>query len=153
VDPDSALAQIMGAPHRVAAAMRPESISPEAFPSRAEQEQLEARVEDLLERYIEEVRSGRSVRRSESIGGRGDVEEELAAAVGQFAVALAAIDSIREGRHADAPEAIAAAAHEGVGSAVPASLRHLFKTAADFVTPGDLYKTQSLVTLGKITGA
>jgi len=33
-----------------------------------------------------------------------------------------------------------------------AAYEHLFKTAADFVTPGDLIKTQSLFLLGRIEG-
>ncbi|HVE80223.1 MAG TPA: trypsin-like peptidase domain-containing protein [Gemmatimonadaceae bacterium] len=152
VHPESVLAGLVREPGRVAEAMRQAPASLETMPSPGQQEQLEARVEDLLLRYIEEVRTGKTSPRMERLGSQDELEQELATVVGQFAVALTAADSVRAGKHRSADEALAAAAQENLGNVLPPSLAHLFRTAADFVTPGDLFKTQSLVTLGKVTG-
>jgi V8-like Glu-specific endopeptidase len=158
IHPESALAGLIRDPGRVVEAMRPRVASAaEAIPSPAAQEQLEARVEDLLVRYINEVQTGPTNERAErTTMSEGELDQELAAAVGQFAVALAAAESIREGAYRTSREALEAASEaasqESLAGAIPASLQRLLRTAADFVTPGDLYKTQSLVTLGKVTG-
>ncbi len=89
-------------------------------------------------------------------------EEELRAEITRFATYLYATQLQRDrvtggesARDTSAEEALRAAAGVGLDEALPLpqAFAHFFRTAADFVTPGDLYKTQSLASLGELSPA
>jgi hypothetical protein len=99
----------------------------------------ESQIEALIETYLDEARSepdmaARSMSEGASI-------EELAASTRQFAAAL------YEATHHEATMDLEPTV--SFSSRSPMNL-HLFQTAADFVTPADLYRTQSLFLVGRL---
>jgi len=86
-------------------------------------------------------------------------EDELRTEIARFATSLYAMD-LAQGRLAGrtvpgtARDAgVLALVTEELAQqrlSLPGVFANFFKTAADFVTPGDLYKTQSLITLGTL---
>jgi hypothetical protein len=101
-------------------------------------------VEELVQQYLQEVKAEPATIRALGRARAADVTvEELRAAVDAFAVSLYKTSQ---------PEPVAERAVERMavlGSRSPA-YKYLFRTVADFVTPGDLLKTQSLYRLGRL---
>ena len=101
----------------------------------AEKPAPEGRVDDLIEQYLGEVRTTRT------LAVRPDVAlEDLREATDHFAAAFSGAVLPQ------ALEQLAAAPPENTATAYS----HLLTAAANFVTPGDLLKTQRLFTLGKL---
>ena len=98
-------------------------------------------LEPLIERYLQEVKTARPGLRAES-----PRDAAVDGAVQRFAEALSAADGGSRGstRRATTPRRGVAAA--GVNPA----LAHLARVAADFVTPGDLLRSGSLMSLGRL---
>jgi hypothetical protein len=99
----------------------------------------ESQIETLVATYLNEVRAepdmaARSLSEGASI-------EELAASTRQFAAALHEATQRETSRDIESTDAL------GGRTAINV---HLFQTAADFVTPADLYRTQSLFRVGRL---
>lgn len=89
-------------------------------------------LEGLIQTYFDEVQQPPAV---SSFDAGGD--DELARSTERLALAW--------------EDATAGAARAAVSFSASGPLEHLFRTAADFVTPGDLFHTQSLATIGQVT--
>jgi len=98
-----------------------------------------AKLDDLIEQYLDEV--GRESQPKAAIRTKGTSLEELSQAVDRFGAAWYAAS-----RPAQAPRREALASPV----ALDTILRHLFRSAADFVTPRDLSITQSLFLCGML---
>ena len=125
VHPHSLLAVEMARRLGVSPAAAPEAVSVPEPVSAAE-------LDGLIARYLEEVQAAPPLATAEAAGVSGDLD----AAVERFARAYYA--------------ATAGPAKEAVALSSAGPMEHLFRTAADFVTPGDLLNTQSLVTIGEV---
>ena len=99
----------------------------------------ESPIDALIETYLDEVHS--EPERAGQAMSEGASIEELAASTQQFATTL------YQASHPEATTDQGAAL--SFGAKAPASL-YLFQTAADFVTPADLYRTQSLFRVGRL---
>ncbi|MBM3189377.1 MAG: hypothetical protein FJZ90_11725 [Chloroflexi bacterium] len=131
VHPES-LAALFGSPASATWLMGPaESFAAEAAPSSEATNEVEA----LLETYMAEAQD------------RPVTIEELRLATDRFAVSLYEAQRPAEGE----PEMVSFAAMDAVAKH-QAAYRHLFQTAADFVTPGDLLHTESLYCVGQLQG-
>ena len=110
-----------------------------AFAAEAEIESSVAELESLVETYLEEVRTGPPAA-PRALAASEPTLEDLRAAAAAFAASFYASTHPEESqlRALSAPEMTALAN------------AYLAQTAADFVTPGDLYTTQSLYLLGKV---
>ena len=129
-------------------------------------EPTQAEVDALIKVYLEEVkevpmRSGvartrrkrsRAARPTRSAAATAVSDEELRAAIDRFAIAyttaesagvVAAAPSVRKRGAAVAPP-------RSVSLSQAPAFRGLVRTASDFVTPGDLLKTESLFSVGTI---
>jgi hypothetical protein len=104
----------------------------EAAPAPAPEPVTQAELDGLITRYLEEVKATLPAATPEAAAVSG----ELDAAVEAFARTYFA--------------ATAGPAAEAVALSTAGPMEHLFRTAADFVTPGDLLNTQSLVTVGEV---
>src|SRR5262245_15022499 len=93
-----------------------------------------AEIEELSRRYLAEVREVGSPEARVGV----DVVA-LRTSVERFALALQAATT---GQPLRAPE--------GVSDSLKSAFDHLYRAAADFVTPGDLYKADSLFTVGHV---
>lgn len=118
----------------------------------------EGELEELFERYLQEVRTPAPMAAPSAASAASAVEEDtsitdLRGAVQNFAASFAqaqAAAATAAAPPADAAAAAAAAAAP-VARGLPTSpLDNLSKIAADFVSPGDLEKCQSLFKLGKL---
>jgi hypothetical protein len=98
-------------------------------------------LDPLIERYLQEVKTARPGLRAES--PRDAAVDE---AVQRFAVALAAADGGNGGSTRRAKSTRRGLAAQGVNPA----LANLARVAADFVTPGDLLRSGSLMSLGTL---
>jgi len=89
----------------------------------------------LIQRYLREVKEPGT----EAVAPVAVADAEVTAAVTRFAAAW------QKAKEAGAGQVSPESADPG------RALTHLYRTAADFVTPGDLLKTESLMTLGKLS--
>jgi hypothetical protein len=95
-------------------------------------------LEPLIERYLQEVKVARP-----GLAAESPRDAAVDAAVQRFADSLLAATG--PGKPRPVRRGVAAAAgNEAVA--------HLARTAADFVTPGDLLRTESLMSLGRLEG-
>ena len=87
------------------------------------------------------------MRQSKTAPGEDDVtDQELRASVERFALSwTAAAPSADTKRETGAPAGAATA-----GPSLPEAMQRLAAVASDFVTPGDLLRTQSLLHLGTL---
>jgi hypothetical protein len=99
----------------------------------------EAEIEELIAGYLDEVRQEAPAARARRAAPPGAGVEELYVATERFATSLYAATHDEE--------ATAAAARSARAARSPVNA-YLFQTAADFVTPADLYRTQSLFLVG-----
>ena len=108
---------------------------PTGFPEAALEAAAEAvtpgELDGLIETYFKEAAEQRP-----APPAKAGPDSALDAAVDRFARAYYA--------------ATAAEAQEAVSFALTGPLLHLFRTASDFVIPGDLLHTNSLVTMGEV---
>ncbi|HKE15707.1 MAG TPA: caspase family protein [Kofleriaceae bacterium] len=111
--------------------------------SRAAEHTAPEDVEPLIQRYFEEVRGD-----ARAMAGPGDdvSDAELLEAIDTFADKLHRARAVSGGRELAEPPR----GSRGLLGNLPAALSSLFRTAADFVTPGDLLKTDSLFSLGRL---
>ncbi|MBC7791574.1 MAG: hypothetical protein H7Z74_16635 [Anaerolineae bacterium] len=167
VHPDSLLAWAATPTARVwsgdeARPSRGSTRGPVAEPATPTQAELDA----LIKVYLDEVKEvpspsgvartprgrGRSARPARSAATKSVSDEELRAAIDRFAVAYSTAESVG----VVAPSA--SKRKRGTASARPQSVslsraqpfENLVRTASDFVTPGDLLKTESLFSVGTI---
>jgi hypothetical protein len=126
VHPESVLAAVVQRrqPRRRATA-QPESAAP-------------SNLTPLIQRYLREVKEP-SVEAMSMASASDVADAEVVAAVSRFAA---------NWRGATSPETKTVSS-ESAG--VDAALADLYRTAADFVTPGDLLKSESLMTLGRLS--
>jgi len=117
------MARRIGAPPQLEATPSP-SLVPEPVAA--------AELDSLITKYFEEVQATPSLATPEAAA----VSADLDAAVARFARTYYM--------------ATAGPAKEAVALSSAGPMEHLFRTAADFVTPGDLLNTQSLVTIGEV---
>jgi hypothetical protein len=94
-------------------------------------EVTEAELEGLIQKYFHEVQQPGTVPSFEAGG-----DAELARATERFALAY--------------QESTAGPSRDAVSFAGAGPIEHLFRAASDFVAPGDLLHTQSLVSLGEV---
>jgi hypothetical protein len=108
-------------------------------------------LDTLIDRYLEEAKQPptrtRSVRAADAVS-----DEELQAAVDRFALSLYAADTGDRETALDLSTRGRGRTRSAARtrSDLPSAFQHLFSTAADFVTPGDLLKSDSLYTLGRL---
>ena len=136
IHPDSLLGQV---------ALRPGSLS--RGPSLESSATFpEVDLETALQTYLREVQEPSLGLEASHAAPVSD--PRIAQAIEEFATELYRATSPPATRR---PERLTRAGDLGLESSeVPAALQHLFQTAADFVTPGDLMKTQSLFSLGRL---
>ncbi|MBN1640405.1 MAG: hypothetical protein JXA09_04145 [Anaerolineae bacterium] len=155
------IAPLMGAmaPARLAQGIHPESllaflaatpssawVSPPAplayAEAEVEPERDDAALEEAIEQYLAEVRMGPQGLAELAGAAPPDVTvEDLKAATDRFAVRL--YDAMY-------PEPEAALAAVGGAGALSMATENLLEVAADFVTPGDLFKSPSLFALDRV---
>lgn len=132
IHPDSLLGQT---------AIRAELL--EAVPSPESVPRQQPAAERSLESYLREAKG--PVREPKGFREITLVDAQTTAAIQSFAVALY--------QAAAPPAAERSFKAQGVApesTGLPAALQHLYRTAADFVTPGDLLKTQSFLSVGRL---
>ncbi len=133
VHPQSLLALVASEPNRAWMMVEPDVLNLAALdrpaPSQAE-------VENLIEQYLEEVKS-----ESHFVAPIEVPLNELRNSVHNFGLRLY-----------EARKSPATTSHMAFLTFTPNSsiFQHLFQTASDFVTPGDMVRTQSLFSLGKL---
>ncbi|MEJ7812572.1 MAG: hypothetical protein WKG32_19325 [Gemmatimonadaceae bacterium] len=133
-----------------------------------------AELDSLIKQYLVEVREplpsagparaaaarARGKRRGPARTAATTVsDEELRASIDRFALALSAAE-LAHTEEGATPAAGAGSGRRSKGAAAPQSISismappfaNLLRTSSDFVTPGDLLKTESLFTLGRIEG-
>jgi hypothetical protein len=94
-------------------------------------------LEDLASRYLEETARPARMSRQMPASLRSP---EMLASIKKFSGALYGTATKDQRRSA-----------RGIDDQVTAGLTHLIKTAADFVTPGDLLKCADLYSVGRIS--
>lgn len=98
----------------------------------------------MVEQYLEEVKREPAVVTAASTAREPDVTvEELRASVDAFAVSLYRAKEVE-------PVEVGAVERMAVLGNKSPIYKQLFRTAADFVTPGDLLRTQNLYRLGRL---
>lgn len=106
---------------------------------------LEARASELLADYLAEQRYGRPSRKAPEPAFA--LDQQTAAAVSRFAIAVAALRHRASGDSMQA--AVERATQERQPGALPPVLATLLRSPADFVTPADLRQSPSLVQIGR----
>lgn len=100
-------------------------------------------LETALSEYLREVQE--PVSELERSPAAPVADPQIASAIEDFAAAL------YRAQEPAVPERLSRRRDLSLEAAqVPSALQHLYRTAADFVTPGDLLKTQSLFSLGRL---
>jgi hypothetical protein len=148
VDPESILAKLQRNPELMMNGFAAAKESVLAAPVPLDFDVLEAQAEAVVAEYLAEQRYGRQpvVARTEDYVS----DAQVATAVSRFAISLTAARH-RATTGAAPHESLAVATEEGFSpSSLPPALQNLFRTPADFVTPGDLRKSASLVEVGRI---
>lgn len=129
ISPDSLLAWASSSSTRVWSVASPAP----AIASQPEKTTI-AEVEATIREYLDEVMGKAPVTATLDAKSVGD--QDLRQAIDRFATAYHQLDMKRTG---------------AVTAAAPGeAFQHLLKTAADFVTPGDLLRTESLFTVGYV---
>ncbi|HSK79927.1 MAG TPA: hypothetical protein VLQ45_25970 [Thermoanaerobaculia bacterium] len=100
-------------------------------------------LETALNEYLREVQE--PVSELEGSPAAPLADPQIAAAIEDFAAALYRAEEPADTERLSPRRNLSL---EAVG--VPSALQHLYRTAADFVTPGDLLKTQSLFSVGRL---
>jgi hypothetical protein len=130
ISPDSLLAWASSSSTRVWSAASPAP----AIASQPEKTTI-ADVEATVREYLDEV-TGKAPATATLDAAKSVGDQDLRQAIDRFAAAYHQLDMKRTG---------------AVTAALPGEpLQHLLKTAADFVTPGDLLRTESLFTVGYV---
>lgn len=119
---------------------RPPQAREPVSPERASEAQ--SQLEEAIEVYLGEARGEPAQAMQRALGREAEVTvEELRAAIERFGI------SLYRTSHPEADREIAQV--RAFGGRSPAD-RYLLQAAADFVTPGDLFKSQSLFLVGEV---